>query len=111
MLLPCTGEHAHTIRAPRTLSFCLPYVTICPTCLTRVPSNALVLLRPADDPRRFPTHTVPQVTDTCPCNYPSNAYSNRRWCCGDMYHLDLSTYAFEKVSNRAGRRGAVGFGM
>lgn len=24
------------------------------------------------------------ITDTCPCNYPSNAYSNTRWCCGDM---------------------------
>ncbi len=44
-----------------------------------------------------------QITDTCPCNYPSNAYSNRRWCCGDMYHLDMSTWAFEKVGGRIGR--------
>lgn len=27
------------------------------------------------------------VTDACPCDYPANAYSNRRWCCGDMYHM------------------------
>ncbi|KAG2497376.1 hypothetical protein HYH03_004534 [Edaphochlamys debaryana] len=43
---------------------------------------------------------VVQVTDTCPCNYPGNAYSNRRWCCGDMYHLDLSTWAFEKLAEK-----------
>ncbi|KAF6262467.1 RlpA-like double-psi beta-barrel-protein domain-containing protein-containing protein [Scenedesmus sp. NREL 46B-D3] len=39
------------------------------------------------------------VTDTCPCHYPSNAYSNKRWCCGDEYHMDLSKYAYEKVGN------------
>eukprot|EP00878_Enallax_costatus_P018921 GHUV01019945.1.p1 GENE.GHUV01019945.1~~GHUV01019945.1.p1 ORF type:complete len:151 (+),score=28.38 GHUV01019945.1:494-946(+) len=27
------------------------------------------------------------ITDTCPCTYPGNYYSNRRWCCGDMYHV------------------------
>ncbi|KXZ51940.1 hypothetical protein GPECTOR_11g65 [Gonium pectorale] len=43
---------------------------------------------------------VVQVVDTCPCHYPGNAYSNRRWCCGDMYHLDLSTWAFEKLADR-----------
>jgi hypothetical protein len=30
---------------------------------------------------------VVTITDTCPCYYPGNAYSNKRWCCGDMYHL------------------------
>ncbi|KAF6262470.1 RlpA-like double-psi beta-barrel-protein domain-containing protein-containing protein [Scenedesmus sp. NREL 46B-D3] len=39
------------------------------------------------------------VTDTCPCHYPSNAYSNKRWCCGDQYHMDLSKYAYEKIGN------------
>jgi hypothetical protein len=34
--------------------------------------------------------TVVMVTDTCPCHYPNNYASNKRWCCGDMYHLDLS---------------------
>lgn len=24
------------------------------------------------------------ITDTCPCVYPNNYYSNKRWCCGDM---------------------------
>ncbi|PNH06791.1 hypothetical protein TSOC_006808 [Tetrabaena socialis] len=41
---------------------------------------------------------IVQITDTCPCNYPSNAYSNKRWCCGDEYHLDLSAWAFEKLA-------------
>lgn len=27
---------------------------------------------------------VVMITDTCPCSYPGNAYSNKRWCCGDM---------------------------
>ncbi len=40
-----------------------------------------------------------QVTDICPCEYPPNAYSNKRWCCGDMPHLDLSTFAFEKLAD------------
>lgn len=39
------------------------------------------------------------VVDTCPCNYPNNAYSNRRWCCGDMDHFDISVYAFEKLAD------------
>eukprot|EP01025_Chloroclados_australasicus_P069772 TRINITY_DN989_c3_g1_i2.p1 TRINITY_DN989_c3_g1~~TRINITY_DN989_c3_g1_i2.p1 ORF type:complete len:495 (+),score=65.81 TRINITY_DN989_c3_g1_i2:121-1605(+) len=41
---------------------------------------------------------VVTITDTCPCNYPNNAYSNERWCCGDMDHLDLSVWAFEKLA-------------
>ncbi|GFH32161.1 predicted protein [Haematococcus lacustris] len=43
---------------------------------------------------------VVQITDVCPCNYPTNYYSNKRWCCGDMYHLDISTYAFEKLADK-----------
>ncbi len=43
---------------------------------------------------------VVEITDTCPCYYPSNAYSNKRWCCGDMPHLDLSTWAFEKLAEK-----------
>jgi hypothetical protein len=32
-----------------------------------------------------------------PCNYPGNAYSNKRWCCGDNSntqgtHFDLSIW-------------------
>eukprot|EP01026_Neomeris_dumetosa_P080369 TRINITY_DN888_c0_g1_i2.p2 TRINITY_DN888_c0_g1~~TRINITY_DN888_c0_g1_i2.p2 ORF type:complete len:445 (-),score=53.72 TRINITY_DN888_c0_g1_i2:1750-3084(-) len=41
---------------------------------------------------------VVTVTDTCPCNYASNWYSNQRWCCGDMDHLDLSVWTFEKLA-------------
>ena len=41
---------------------------------------------------------VVKITDTCPCSYPNNYYSNKRWCCGDMPHFDVSVWAFEKVS-------------
>ncbi|PNH03761.1 hypothetical protein TSOC_010142 [Tetrabaena socialis] len=34
-----------------------------------------------------------------PGRYPSNAYSNRRWCCGDMQHFDLSLHAFQKIAD------------
>eukprot|EP00210_Caulerpa_lentillifera_P002459 g2357.t1 len=42
---------------------------------------------------------VVRIVDTCPCNYPNNFYSNKRWCCGDMDHLDLSIWAFEKLAD------------
>jgi hypothetical protein len=42
---------------------------------------------------------IVQVTDVCPCHYPANYYSNKRWCCGDMYHFDLSDWAFEKLTD------------
>lgn len=38
------------------------------------------------------------VTDVCPCDKVENAYSNRRWCCGDMSHVDLSVAAFTQVA-------------
>ena len=40
---------------------------------------------------------VVKISDTCPCNYPNNYYSNKCWCCGDMPHFDMSAWAFEKV--------------
>ena len=47
---------------------------------------------------------VARVVDACPCDYPGNAYSNKRWCCqddgaGDM-HADLSVWAFEKLGRK-----------
>ncbi|KAK9823804.1 hypothetical protein WJX72_005620 [[Myrmecia] bisecta] len=39
-----------------------------------------------------------RVTDTCPCNFPSNALSNKRWCCGDMRHFDLYEDAFAEIA-------------
>jgi hypothetical protein len=42
---------------------------------------------------------VVTITDACPCHYPGNQYSNKRWCCGDMYHFDLSLWAFEKLAD------------
>ncbi|KAL0029567.1 hypothetical protein WJX79_004717 [Trebouxia sp. C0005] len=40
-----------------------------------------------------------RITDTCPCNYAANAASNKRWCCGDMTHYDMSIWAFEKLAD------------
>jgi hypothetical protein len=37
---------------------------------------------------------VVMVTDTCQCTYPDNYSSTKRWCCGDMYHLDISAWTF-----------------
>lgn len=42
---------------------------------------------------------VVMITDTCQCQYPGNWASNKRWCCGDMYHMDLSLWAFEKLAD------------
>eukprot|EP01025_Chloroclados_australasicus_P038219 TRINITY_DN391_c0_g2_i1.p1 TRINITY_DN391_c0_g2~~TRINITY_DN391_c0_g2_i1.p1 ORF type:complete len:427 (-),score=42.61 TRINITY_DN391_c0_g2_i1:1719-2912(-) len=49
---------------------------------------------------------VVTITDTCPCIYATNAYSNKRWCCGDMNHFDLSVWAFEKLAEH--RWGVIG---
>eukprot|EP00775_Hariotina_reticulata_P005109 gene5109-5349_t len=46
------------------------------------------------------------ITDTCPCNYPPNYYSNKRWCCGDYYHFDISSWTFEKLAER--KYGVIG---
>ncbi|GAX75120.1 hypothetical protein CEUSTIGMA_g2564.t1 [Chlamydomonas eustigma] len=43
---------------------------------------------------------VTRVTDTCPCTFAPNFYSNRRWCCGDMFHMDMSQWAFEKLASK-----------
>eukprot|EP01025_Chloroclados_australasicus_P003402 TRINITY_DN107_c1_g1_i1.p2 TRINITY_DN107_c1_g1~~TRINITY_DN107_c1_g1_i1.p2 ORF type:complete len:394 (-),score=54.81 TRINITY_DN107_c1_g1_i1:3929-5110(-) len=42
---------------------------------------------------------VVRVVDACPCNDVNNYYSNNRWCCGDIDHLDLSIWAFEKLAD------------
>lgn len=31
---------------------------------------------------------------------PAGRYSNKRWCCGDMDHMDLSVWAFEKLADK-----------
>jgi hypothetical protein len=46
-----------------------------------------------------------KIVDTCPCNYPANAESNKRWCCGDFPHLDLSQWALEKIADDTSRWG------
>ncbi|WIA29269.1 hypothetical protein OEZ86_011777 [Tetradesmus obliquus] len=42
---------------------------------------------------------IVKITDTCPCNYPNNYFSNKRWCCGDMDHFDMSVWAFQKLTD------------
>jgi len=42
---------------------------------------------------------VVRIVDTCPCNDIKSQYSNQRWCCADMAHLDLSIWAFEKLAD------------
>ncbi|GFH18963.1 uncharacterized protein HaLaN_15847 [Haematococcus lacustris] len=39
---------------------------------------------------------VVRIVDTCQCTYPANWWSNKRWCCGDKAHFDVSMWAFEK---------------
>ncbi|PSC75221.1 hypothetical protein C2E20_1964 [Micractinium conductrix] len=41
-----------------------------------------------------------RVVDSCPCYYPGNYYSNKRWCCGDVDHMDMSVWAFEKLADK-----------
>jgi len=42
---------------------------------------------------------LPTTRHTGPCHKPGNEYSNKRWCCGDTRHLDLSWKAFEQIAN------------
>jgi hypothetical protein len=56
---------------------------------------------------------VARVVDACPCDYPGNAYSNKRWCCqdkgaGDM-HADISVWAFEKLGRKGPGSMALSF--
>ena len=47
---------------------------------------------------------VVRTVDNCPCQYPSNEFSNKRWCCGDAgagsAHMDLSIWSFEKLASK-----------
>ncbi|KAL0025510.1 hypothetical protein WJX77_007686 [Trebouxia sp. C0004] len=37
------------------------------------------------------------ITDSCPCAHANK--SNKKWCCGDMTHLDLSYKAFGLIAD------------
>lgn len=43
------------------------------------------------------------ISDSCPCHHPNTG--NKRWCCGDRTHLDLSYAAFDSIAVR--HRGVV----
>lgn len=44
-----------------------------------------------------------KISDSCPCHHPNTG--NKRWCCGDRVHLDLSYAAFDSIAIR--HRGVV----
>lgn len=46
---------------------------------------------------------IVMISDSCPCHHPNE--SNKRWCCGDRTHLDLSYAAFDQIALR--HRGVV----
>ncbi|KAL6752293.1 RlpA-like double-psi beta-barrel-protein domain-containing protein-containing protein [Haematococcus lacustris] len=42
------------------------------------------------------------IADACPCNYPNNHHSNKRWCCGDdssRQHIDITQSAFAQLAD------------
>jgi Lytic transglycolase len=41
---------------------------------------------------------VVMISDSCPCHHPNSG--NKRWCCGDERHLDLSYSAFDAIAQR-----------
>ena len=67
-------------------------VRVCSSC-------ACAALKPPSAPpsRFFMLPPIPTPPLRSPCYYPANEYSNKRWCCGDMDHLDMSYQAFSKV--------------
>ncbi|KAJ9525540.1 hypothetical protein QJQ45_003087 [Haematococcus lacustris] len=50
------------------------------------------------DPKRSIFVTI---ADACPCHYPSNHHSNKRWCCGDSSrtHIDVTQEAFAQLAD------------
>ena len=49
--------------------------------------------------RRQPRHNRTDPIQKGPCWYAANLDSNRRWCCGDARHMDLSSSAFAKIAD------------
>jgi hypothetical protein len=41
---------------------------------------------------------VVMISDSCPCHHPNSG--NKRWCCGDERHMDLSYSAFDAIAQR-----------
>mmetsp|Transcript_32304 Transcript_32304/g.69604 ORF Transcript_32304/g.69604 Transcript_32304/m.69604 type:complete len:628 (+) Transcript_32304:230-2113(+) len=49
---------------------------------------------------RLNTSIIVRVTDRCPCHHENP--SNKRWCCGDMPHFDVSHEAFGELASHTG---------
>lgn len=39
------------------------------------------------------------ITDSCPCDHANP--NNKKWCCGDTTHMDLSYMAFGMIANHS----------
>jgi hypothetical protein len=44
---------------------------------------------------------VVTVIDSCPCSHakPDGQTAAQPWCCGDVYHFDMSFWAFERLAH------------
>eukprot|EP00877_Chromochloris_zofingiensis_P008309 jgi/Chrzof1/3731/Cz13g06260.t1 len=42
---------------------------------------------------------VVKIVDSCPCYQADNYWSNKRWCCGDMQHIDLADNVFAQLAD------------
>ena len=49
---------------------------------------------------RLSASVVVKITDRCPCDHPNP--SNKKWCCGDMPHFDMSYQAFGEIASHTG---------
>ena len=49
---------------------------------------------------RVNASVIVRITDRCPCDHPNP--SNKKWCCGDAPHFDLSYDAFGEIGSHGG---------
>ena len=54
------------------------------------------------------TAALPPPFPNTPFPLSSCSYSNKRWCCHDAFHLDLSIWAFEKLAVNTFSLGVIG---
>jgi hypothetical protein len=54
------------------------------TCHAHLPCTVTAKSLPLLSLQDEDASVIVKTTDTCPCIYSGNYYSNKRWCCGDM---------------------------
>ena len=73
------------------------YEVLCVPGRTRgLPNSVLGPWEGCLDPGR--RSVVVMISDSCPCHHPN--VGNKRWCCGDERHMDLSYSAFDAIAQR-----------